>query len=77
MLERVAAAVQGTSPQGAFSLLPNHAQFIALISDELVLHGLLDQPPERVPIQQGVLHCRANRVEVYAGLPKLGRERSA
>ena len=63
-------AVSGTNATGPFAILPQHAQFISLITGPILLHEQQREAKE-ITLEQGVLACQDNKVEVYAGFGAL------
>lgn len=61
------AALSSQNSQGPFDILPNHAHFISLIRDQVTLN-LVNGGNKEFQIQQGVLRCFDNKVEIFTGL---------
>lgn len=60
-------AVSSFNEKGVFDVLSQHANFITLIKQAVILH-LLDKSEKRIELQSGVLKVRDNNVEVYLGI---------
>lgn len=50
--------------------MPEHVNFISLIKDRVEVR-LPNGDVAKFPIEFGILHCRANIVEVFTGLSQL------
>jgi len=55
---------------GKFDVLAQHANFISLIKDRVIL-GKNDGKKMEIPCQSGVMMVEENRVEVYLGVGKI------
>lgn len=62
-----ATALSTKNSAGPLSLLPQHTNFISVIEEQISLH-LPDGSQQRFQIDQGVLYCRENKVEIYVGI---------
>lgn len=62
-----AQAISSTNPQGNFDILPNHSHFISLIKKQVVIL-LQNGKTKKFEIDQGVIRCFDNNVEIYVGL---------
>ncbi|PIT98090.1 MAG: hypothetical protein COT71_02690 [Candidatus Andersenbacteria bacterium CG10_big_fil_rev_8_21_14_0_10_54_11] len=62
-----ALAVGTRNTAGPLSILPLHINFISIVDRELVIR-LPDGTEKQTTIDQGVLYCRENVVEVYIGI---------
>ena len=60
-------AVSSFNDKGPFDVLPQHANFISLIKQAVILH-IPGKPEKRIEVQSGVLKVRNNNVEVYLGI---------
>ncbi len=61
--------ITSKNKKGEFAVLPLHANFISLLEESLILtdeHG----DKKNIPVFNGVLKVRQNRVEVYVGIKK-------
>ncbi len=67
LFEGRAVALSAVNDAGKFDILPEHANFISLIKDNLMI-----RPDKRhvkeVKLDRGVLMCRNNKVNVFVGL---------
>ncbi len=61
-----AEAVSGINDVGPFDVLPEHANFVSVITKELILH--LDRRAQHVPFERGIMRVHANTIEVYVGI---------
>ena len=55
---------------GRFDILAQHANFITLIKDRVIL-GKKDGKSMEIPFQTGVLEVEENKVEVFLGVGKI------
>ncbi len=62
-----AVAVASFNDRGPFSILPLHTNFISIIRKQLTVF-LTRQERQDIPVDVGVVICRANTVEVYLGI---------
>ncbi len=60
-------ALSSKNSQGPFDLLPQHAHFISLITDEIRFFPV-SGGEKHFTIAQGVLRCFDNKVEIFTGL---------
>ncbi|MDP3770536.1 MAG: hypothetical protein U1A25_02535 [Candidatus Sungbacteria bacterium] len=60
-------AVSSINDKGPFDILPQHANFISLITQAVVLH-ISGKQEKRIDLQSGVLKVRDNNVEIYVGI---------
>lgn len=61
------AAVSSVNGTGPFDILPDHANFISLITDKIVIHKL-DGTEQELPISQGILRVYKNQANVFLGV---------
>lgn len=54
---------------GKFDVLPQHANFISLIKDELVIRDDKGKV-EKIPLSGGILRVERNVAEVFLGIEK-------
>lgn len=59
-------AVSGVNETGPFAILPQHANFISIITGFVRLHEGR-QHAQEIKVERAVLTCRNNEVEVYTG----------
>lgn len=65
--EGAAAAVSGRNVAGSFDVLPQHANFISIISKKLVVK-MADKKIKEFNVESGILQVRENKVVVYLGV---------
>lgn len=59
-------AVTSFNEIGVFDVLPQHAHFISLIKDNIILHK--DNGREEIKIEGGVMKVFEDKVEIYIGV---------
>lgn len=57
-------AVSAYNDKGIFDVLAQHANFISLIKDFIILHQQ-NGAEEKIPIKTGILKVYANEVNIY------------
>ncbi|KKS77250.1 MAG: hypothetical protein UV74_C0013G0020 [Candidatus Woesebacteria bacterium GW2011_GWB1_43_14] len=62
--EGVAYSLSSINDVGKFDILPNHANFISIIQERLVIRKK-DGSTHELPINQGILKASNNEVKVY------------
>lgn len=62
-----AFAVSSINKIGPFDILPEHENFITLLKDKVVIHGL-DGRDTEIPCQNGLLEVSENVVRVFLGI---------
>ena len=62
-----ADAVSSQNKLGKFDILPEHTNFITLISDELTIHTA-DKKKVAYQFERGVLEVSENKVNIFLGL---------
>ncbi len=62
-----AFAVSSINKIGPFDILPEHENFITLLKDKVVIHGL-DGKDTEIPCQNGLLEVSEDRVRVFLGI---------
>ena len=62
-----AQALTSFNQTGRFDILPQHANFICIIKDKIILH-LAKGQSKQIDVQQGILHCQANQVRIFIGV---------
>ena len=68
-----ATTITSITTQGKFDVLANHANFIALIEQTIVL-GQQDKEPVVIPVKTGVMKVRQNAVKIILGIETKPRE---
>jgi len=58
------AAVSSINPAGPFDILPEHASFISLINNIVIVHGK-DGVKRQMKISEGIMHVDENTVHIY------------
>ncbi len=61
------AALSSINERGKFDVLPEHANFLSIIQNEIILHKL-DGKTETLKIEQGILRVQLDRVDIFLGL---------
>ena len=64
--EGMALAISGKNAVGPFDILPQHANFVSVLSDGVRLH--LAKTIQDIPFDRGILRVHENSVEVYVGI---------
>lgn len=59
-----ATAITSVNPKGPFDILAQHANFITVIKEYMIIHKV-DKTDERFEIKNGVLHSADNKITVY------------
>lgn len=59
-----AEAVSSVNLKGPFDILPEHANFITVIKDFIIVHKL-DKTQEKYDLKNGVLYSADNTITVY------------
>lgn len=59
-----AKAISSFNESGPFDILPEHANFISIIKDTLIIHKDQGQKNE-MKIGRGILRTHSNQVEIY------------
>ena len=60
-------SVTSFNERGKFDILPEHANFISLIKDQIVIKDEHDDI-KQIKIDVGLLRTRENKVEIYLGI---------
>lgn len=63
------ANVSSSNKKGIFDILDHHANFIALIGEQLIVRNL-DGSKKEYPIDSGIVKVVANDVKIYLGVKK-------
>lgn len=61
------AAVSSYNQMGMFDVLPEHINFVSMISKRLILHKA-DGKKEEIHVEKGVIMVEQNRVQVFIGV---------
>lgn len=73
-----ARAVSSISNVGKFDVLPNHANFIALIQEQITVYDLdPNKKPQIVPVEEGVMKVKENEIKVILGVKTKATEASS
>jgi len=63
-------AVSSVNKMGPFDILPEHANFVTVISKKVTLHKL-DGQQQEIPLNNGVILVENNEVKVFLGVSKI------
>lgn len=63
-------AVSSFNQMGPFDILPEHSNFVSMITKKLVLHRV-DGRNEEINLSKGVIMVEKNRVQVFIGVGNL------
>ena len=69
VLDEQILALSSGNKIGKFDVLLNHANFISIVNQTLVIKGVNGES-RQLQIDNGILKVRENRVEVYIGVKK-------
>jgi F0F1-type ATP synthase epsilon subunit len=61
-----AVAVSARNSKGPFDILPQHAHFISIINQELLIYTKVNQP-QKFTLTTGILKCIDNKVTIFTG----------
>jgi len=61
------ASITGFNDTGEFDVLPEHAQFISLIKDKLVVR-LLDGKTQEIPVDNAIMRVQGENILVFVGI---------
>jgi F0F1-type ATP synthase epsilon subunit len=67
-------ALTAVNKTGKFDVLPQHANFISLIRDQIIIYrdgGFQD----RFTFKEAIIHCQKNRLHVFVGLKAMVNKR--
>ena len=67
IFEGLCRALSSRNQTGPFDILPNHANFVTVINQEIVL-SLKKGNKRRIEAPSGILRVKENKVEVFLGL---------
>lgn len=67
VMQGPAKSVSSKNSKGPFDVLPQHAHFITLIQDEIVVTHQSGKT-QRYEVTRGVMRCFNNKVEIFTGL---------
>lgn len=62
-----AIAVSATNATGPFAILPQHANFVSVITGQVFIHESRNNARE-IDINQGVIYCQDNQIKIFAGV---------
>lgn len=65
ILDTQAQSVSSKNSQGAFDILPQHANFITLIENYPILVRIKNQKPLSLKFPIAIIHVEANKVDIY------------
>lgn len=60
-------AITSVNETGIFDILPNHANFISIVKDTIVIHKK-DNKKEEIKITRGIVRVSENKVNIYLGV---------
>ena len=63
-------SISSFNEKGKFDILKEHANFISLIQNRLIVIGA-DEKRFEIPLNNALLRARGNNVEVYIGVQNL------
>ena len=66
--EGTAHSVSSANRDGPFDILPQHAQFITLVSNAPLTVRPISSAPETFTFRSAVMHVHGNTVAVYVGI---------
>lgn len=75
VFEGVVSALTSHNETGEFDILANHANFVSVIKESVLLRHV-ERAPEVIPITVALLVARENKVEIYAGTFLAGDEKA-
>lgn len=67
VFEEEVKAISSINKRGVFDILPDHANFISLIKEYLVVHKA-DGAKHEIKIDNGILRVHENEIKIYIGL---------
>jgi F0F1-type ATP synthase epsilon subunit len=70
LFDGVVASVSSYNKKGKFDVLPQHANFISLIKNKLIIRELGGAVRE-LPVTNGLMRVRKDNVEIYVGIESL------
>ncbi|MEK7526187.1 MAG: hypothetical protein AAB546_01765 [Patescibacteria group bacterium] len=59
--------LSSVNEKGKFDILGEHANFISIVKEKLIVR-LLDGKQQEIPIDQGVLKVRENKIVIFLGI---------
>lgn len=62
-----AKAISSVNERGIFDILPEHANFISIIQDRLIIHRH-DGSKHEIKLTRGVIKVHQNTVQIYLGV---------
>ncbi|MCA9397972.1 hypothetical protein KC573_04015 [candidate division WWE3 bacterium] len=69
LYDGTAIAITSKNNKGSFDVLPQHANFISLITDSIVVH-INEEKEKSFEIAKGLLKTMNNTVDIYLELTK-------
>ncbi len=69
-------SVTSVNETGKFDILPEHANFISLIKDTVVIKDIQGSM-KKIKIDVGLLRTRQNKVEIYLGIDSSSTSRNS
>jgi F0F1-type ATP synthase epsilon subunit len=67
VFEGNATSISSTNEKGVFDILPMHTNFVAIINTTLTIR-VKDTIPTVMSIPRGIIHVKANVVEIFVGV---------
>lgn len=67
IFEGQVASITSKNRVGTFDILPQHANFITLVGETLVVR-MLDGREQEIAVETGVMRVTENKVQVFVGL---------
>lgn len=65
ILDTEASSISSRNAQGPFDILPQHANFITIIEDSLIVVRTRGQKPLMFKFPQAIILTRENKVDIY------------
>jgi F0F1-type ATP synthase epsilon subunit len=69
-----ASTVTSYNDTGMFDILPQHANFVSIIKNKIIVDKGLSTQKE-VMIERGVLSVRSNKIDIYLGFDSAGNSK--
>ena len=70
-----ALSISTHNEEGALSIIPSHTNFISIVEKNIIVTKP-DNQVQKIEIQQGVLFCRSDKIEIYIGINSMGDSKS-
>lgn len=67
--EEEARAVTSSNEKGVFDILPEHENFISIITQKIIIYKT-DGTKQEIPIDTGILKVHDNKVYIFLGIVK-------